>query len=407
MVVVIFPTFLFAQQKQSIAQIKITLDESTLGLQIPVSVCLDEITFLADSLLSLNEVEGNNKKSIPFQINRDEHRTLTWFVSGDKGEVLIFDLLKEIPDRKNKMTISDDGTSLTISSSNNNLLSYHHAVKHPPEGVDPAYKRSGFIHPLYTPHGQVLTRIQPPDHYHHYGIWNPWTHVLFDGDTIDFWNLAKKKGTVEFDGFTSKISGSVFSEYSALHNHVVFKDKREITAMNEIQTVRVYNNQSEPDHFIVDMTMKMNCATDKPFTILEYRYAGFGWRTTEKWDKNNSEVISSQGKDRVHTDGSKERWAIVQGALDEDYGGVVMMSYPTNYNHPEPMRIWPLNMYDRGDMFASFTTTKDMDWQLEPYHEYTLKYRLLVYNGKMTKERAEIAWHYFANPPKVNIQLSE
>lgn len=72
---------------------------------------------------------------------------------------------------------------LTISSGAMKLLTYQFKTVYPPKGIDTAYKRSGFIHPLYTPHGQVLTRIQPPDHYHHYGIWNPWTHTLFEKDT--------------------------------------------------------------------------------------------------------------------------------------------------------------------------------------------------------------------------------
>src|SRR5690606_5760469 len=61
-----------------------------------------------------------------------------------------------------------------------------------------SYQRSGFIHPVRTLKGEQLTRIQPADHYHHYGIWNPWTQTVFRGDTVDFWNLRKKEGTVRF-----------------------------------------------------------------------------------------------------------------------------------------------------------------------------------------------------------------
>jgi len=81
------------------------------------------------------------------------------------------------------------------------------------------------------------------------------------------------------------------------------------------------------------------------------------------------------------------------------------MSYPTNYNHPEPLRIWPENQYDRGDMFANFSPTKNKDWLLEPGKVYTLKYRLLVYNGHFTKEKADYAWQDFAHPPKVTVKL--
>ncbi len=96
------------------------------------------------------------------------------------------------------------------------------------------------------------------------------------------------------------------------------------------------------------------------------------------------------------TDGTNGKWCIVQGALDNDYGGAVMMSYPANYNHPEPMRIWPENSNRVGEMFAMFAPTKNKDWLLNPGKTYTLKYRFVVFNGKFSKEKADAAWQYFA-----------
>lgn len=118
-------------------------------------------------------------------------------------------------------------------------------------------------------------------------------------------------------------------------------------------------------------------------------------------------VLTSDGKTRKDADGSKARWCIVQGAIGDDYAGVVMMSFPTNYNYPEPLRIWPENQYNRGDMFANFCPTKDMDWLLKPRQVYLLKYRFLVYNGIVEKEKAESAWTYFAYPPKISVTLEK
>ena len=197
----------------------------------------------------------------------------------------------------------------------------------------------------------------------------------------------------------------MFSEFQALHEHVVTKkNAKEEVALNELQSIRVYRPDTNQDYFVVDFTFQMNCATENPFTILAYRYAGFGWRTTEQWNKDNSEVLSSEGKTRKDADGTKARWCMVQGAVDKDYAGAVMMSYPANYNHPEPLRIWPENQYNRGDMFANFAPTKDKDWSLKPGQKYVLKYRLLVFNGHFTKEKAESAWNNFAQPPKVVVK---
>jgi hypothetical protein len=292
--------------------------------------------------------------------------------------------------------------ALTFRAGNKNLLSYQYQTVYPPAGQDTNYKRSGFIHPAWTPHGQVLTRIQPPDHYHHYGIWNPWTHTLFENDTVDFWNIKGRQGTVRFAKFISQTTSLDFSEFTALHEHVVFKkDGSEKVALNELQTVRVYNPQSDSNYYIVDITSKMSCASQSPLLILAYRYAGLGWRATEYWDKDNSEMLTSEGKTRDNTDNTKGKWIIVYGALPEnDEGGIVMLSHPANYNHPEPLRIWDKKANGgRGDVFANFAPTKDKDWLLEPGKTYTLKYRLVVFNGKMTKEKAESLWKNYPQTP--------
>lgn len=228
--------------------------------------------------------------------------------------------------------------------------------------------------------------------------------MAFEGDTIDFWNINTRKGTVRFADFVSIQNGSVYSEFDAIHDHVVFKkDGRERIALKELQSVRVYAPENDPGFFIVDFNIQLNCAGDSPVKLLEYRYAGLGWRTTEKWDNKNSMVLTSEGKSRKDADGSKARWCIVQGEIDDDYAGVVMMSFPTNYNFPEPLRIWPENQYNRGDMFANFCPTKDTDWLLEPRHNYVLRYRFLVYNNRIERDKAENAWEYFANPPEIRI----
>lgn len=293
------------------------------------------------------------------------------------------------------VNLAKDGEKLTIEINQKPLLTYYYGTMFPPEGIDSSYQRSGFIHPLKTISGHVLTRIQPEDHYHHYGIWNPWTHVLFEGDTLDFWNLAKQEGTVRFGGFKYTTKNDGVAEYQALHEHVVLKNDEEKIALNELQTVRVH--QPDENYYIVDFKLDYSCATKEPFKILEYRYAGFGWRATEEWHKNNSEIISSEGKTRLNADSTPAKWCIVQGELGNDYGGVVMMSHPENFNHPEPLRIWPVNDKDRGDVFANFSPTKNTDWLLEPGKTYTLKYRLAVFNGKLTPEKAESLWNEYAH----------
>lgn len=400
--------FALQSHAQRIATLKVELPAATSGLDIPVSTNLDNITFLGDSSLSLVEVINGKTIPVPFQVRQGDHRELAWTVTHTAGAAKkrVYQLMQGTAAPFTIVSAYNNEGTLTLHAGDRNLLRYYFKTLYPPEGIDTNYKRSGFIHPLWTPHGQELTRIQAPDHYHHYGIWNPWTHVLFENDTVDFWNIKGRKGTVRFAKMISVSGGPVFSEFEALHEHVVFKKEgTEKVALNEAQAVRVYHPEENSEYYVVDITSRLSCATESPFLIMAYRYGGLGWRTTGFWDNTNCEVLTSEGKTRINTDNSKARWCIVQGALEnKDYGGAVMLSYPANYNHPEPMRIWTLNTNGRGDMFANFAPTKDKDWLLVPGKTYVLKYRLVVFNGKFDKKKAESAWQYFAMPPKVTVK---
>ncbi|MBD0364897.1 MAG: PmoA family protein [Flavisolibacter sp.] len=295
LVFILFASLFRAGHAQKIATLEVVLIKPTSSLSVPAKTDLDAITFLPDSVLNLVEVNGSKRTPVPYQIQNTDHRTLYWTVDPGK-EKHTYELVKGSPsDAVNTVHAKMENGALLMESGNKKLLNYYYKTVYPPAGIDTSYRRSGFIHPLWTPHGQELTRIQPPDHYHHYGIWNPWTHVYFEKDTVDFWNIGDKKGTVRFAKFVSVTDGPVFSEFEALHEHVVFKkDGSEKVALNELQTVRVYQPQDNADYFIVDITSKMNCASESPFLIVAYRYAGMGWRTTEFWNNTNCEVLTSE-----------------------------------------------------------------------------------------------------------------
>ncbi|MFN8208019.1 MAG: PmoA family protein [Bacteroidales bacterium] len=366
----------------------------TSRVEMIISVELEKFGFSNEDNLSLYYDQGKKKIIVPSQV---EGNRLWWIM---EAPVLPGTKWYELSSGKTEnqwsaMQLSDLDGKLTVHLGTQELLTYQAATVYPPPGVDTVFKRSGFIHPLRSPHGQYLTLIQPKDHYHHYGIWNPWTHVLFEGDTIDFWNLGYRQGAVRFAGLTRKFEGPVFSGYEVLHEHVVFKrGGTEVVALNELQEVRVYRPAT--DRYLVDITIRYRCAGSSPFHILAYRYAGLGWRATEGWNDTNSGILTSEGKDRSNADGSLARWFVYQGQLGNDYGGMEMMSSPANFNHPEPLRIWPPGMNGRGDVFANFAPAKTRDWLLEPGKHYALKYRFLVFNGKLDADAAEECWRAFA-----------
>ncbi|MDR2423620.1 MAG: PmoA family protein [Prevotellaceae bacterium] len=299
------------------------------------------------------------------------------------------------------MSADDDGKTIVLKKDGHSILQYNHARVEPPEGVKSLYGRSGFLHPVWSPAGNVLTTIQPKDHIHHYGIWNPWTKIEYGGKIYDLWNIGGGQGTVKSERIETKYGGNIFTGYTATLAHCIFDASKETVIMTEEWRVKAWN---VPEGFLWDFESHLTPAVSLPVLIKEYRYAGFGYRATETWTKNNCEMLTSEGKIRRDIDGTRARWIYVTGAAGNGRAGLLFMAHPANYNSPEPLRIWDENANgNRGDVFINFAPTKNRDWLLEPASRKVLQYRILAYDGEMTAARANQLWIDFAYPPMVVI----
>lgn len=109
------------------------------------------------------------------------------------GVFLISLFLGSCQPSETSCSVVDTGKTLDYKIGDKLLFSYNYTTVYPAPGVDSVYKRSGFIHPLKTLGGEVMTNCSPADHYHHFGLWYAWTKTTFEGNEIDFWNLHKNK----------------------------------------------------------------------------------------------------------------------------------------------------------------------------------------------------------------------
>ncbi len=180
---------------------------------------------VADSTLELTEINKNRETAIAAELVIDGEQTLIWRISGTMpaGTVKKYRLSTlsgQASDALNPLSIDRLGNNLTVKYGDKNVLQYNFDAAALPEGASPIFRRGGFLHPLWSPKGEVLTRIQPPDHYHHMGIWNPWTHSEYNGRVIDFWNLIKAEGTVRPVTITSVTENPFFAGFKVIHDHV-------------------------------------------------------------------------------------------------------------------------------------------------------------------------------------------
>ncbi len=347
----------------------------------------------------------------PFQVEAGYVPRLWWILDGktEPGSSREFFLYKNAPNSaQNSVTAILTKDNIILKKGNSEILNYRKSTMYPPAGVDTAYKRSGFIHPMYSPSGNIMTRISPRDHYHHFGIWNPWTKVKIGNHETDFWNIGSKQGTVRFAGINSTINGPVYGGFSVKQDHIDFRVvKSGELAINEVWDVRAWNTEpvEGTKAYLVDLTTFLSVAGNEPIVFVAYRYAGgIGFRATGEWNNKNSSVLTSEGLTRKDADGSRARWADINGEFkDKGNSGITFFSHPSNRDFPEPMRVWPENQNGVGDVYFEFCPTRHKDWQLDPGNLYRLKYRMLVYDGKIDKGTAERLWNDFAYPPAVTL----
>ncbi|MCW5515791.1 PmoA family protein [Muriicola sp. Z0-33] len=296
--------------------------------------------------------------------------------------------------------------NMELAINNQAVVQYRYEMSYPPEGIDSIYGKSGYIHPLITPRGDTLTRIQPPDHWHHYGLWGPWTHTQVNGQRVDFWNLGEGMGTVLFKEFKNVNAGAVFASLTASQEHIDYKTTESPNvALNEELQIKLWNSDN-PDRYVLDYISNFSSPLKEGILFEAYRYGGgIGLRFNERWKADNCTVLTSEGKDRLSADGSNARWCIVSGAAS--YGGtngILFMSHPNNRMHPEPMRIWPVDANGgRGDMFFEFCPIRHQEWKIEPDKNYQLQYRMVVFEGELNADEAEAYWQAFAQPPTISL----
>ncbi len=359
--------------------------------------------------ICLYELVNGKKIPVPCQSEISKGiNTISWILSGVTRPRVQRTFIAEegrgqVPDTP--MQLTDKNGEICLLSGATPLLQYNYKTLDPPAGVDTIFRRSGYIHPVWSPAGNVLTNLQPEDHHHHYGIWNPWANLEYEGASYDLWNLIKRQGTVKFKQVLDKYQGPVFSGFSALHGHVIFRDQSEKEVMDEVCEVKAWKNTDPADSsFCWDFRSTLQPVTALPVILKLYRYGGLTLRGTGDWTKDNCVIFSSEGRVRSEIDETRARWIYVTGECPKGKAGMLMMTSPGNRNYPEPLRIWDEKQNGgRGDVFINFSPNKNMEWTLKPGQKYELNYRIIVYDGEMNPEKAEQLWRDFAYPVEVEI----
>lgn len=347
-----------------------------------------EVTYLG-STEPHRLVRNGDGKEIPCQRAGDR------FVLLAKNENAVYTVHPGAPAAFPKVECVDDGKSLTVSVAGKKVLRYNHAVVEQP---DPVFSRSGYLHPIWTPSGKVITNDSPRNHLHHHGIWSAWTSSEFEGRKSNFWESKERQGRIECVKVEETTSGPVFGGFKARHRFINLNNGVEKVVLEEVWEVRVY---ALSDRFVFDLVSTQTCATDQPLVIREYRYGGIGFRGSSDWEgKTGVDFLTSEGKGRVDGHATKAKWVEAFGKVGGEESSIAFLCHTANFRFPQPLRIHP------DEPFFNWAVPQGGPFSIEPGKPYVARYRFVVADGRMNREELDTAWSAYGEPTKLNIQFA-
>jgi hypothetical protein len=308
----------------------------------------------------------------------------------------------------------NDGRALTLQARDRPVLRYNAALVESPAGLDPVYRRSGYIHPLYTPSARVVTGDFCPQHPHQHGFFFAWVNTTFNGHKVDFWNQKAETGRVRHLETLRTTGGPVFGQFTVKLRHEDITGQTHVAVLDELWTVRAYD-LATPGRFLFDFESRQTCVADKPLSVNTYHYGGLGLRGNTAWldpdakgndpprpeHSNRSDFLTSEGKTRVDGNHTRPRWADLSGELDGKVAGVTILDHPENFRFPQPVRLHP-NM-----PYFCFAPMVPGGFAIEPGQSYVSRYRVSVHDGKPAPADVDRLWRDYAEPPLVRIVSGE
>lgn len=351
--------------------------------------------------------EGDGaSREIPVQLEPGASPRVWWILSGatPAGAVREFELragsgaASVSASKSDSVVVVSDEAKIRVSARGKPVLEYNQAHVEPPAGIDARNGRSAHIHPLRTPSGRIVTDEFPPDHAHQSGVFLAYTKTEFAGRQPNFWDLVGGTGRVRFGKRINTVSGPVFGGWMCEHEHVDQGVSGGRVALQEQWDARVWNVDGAAGLWILDITSTRRCASEEPLRLPTYHYGGMALRGAREWTPAASQFRTSEGKGRDDGNHTRPRWCDLHGQVSGGHAGLAIMTHPSNFRFPEPLRIHPSMPY------MVYTPSQLGDWEIAPGESPVSRYRFVAHDGEVTDQRLDAIWQDFADPPMVEIR---
>jgi len=340
-------------------------------------------------------LQGQTGERLPLQLGPNRQATFILPKLAAGAELVLS--IVPIQGTSNRATAAVEGVGVALAVDTRAVARYQLGGKLP-AGMARSLLRGGYLHPVYTPGGALVTDDYAESHRHHHGIWTAWAKSSFEGREIDFWNMDDGTAKVDFDALLSTWQGPVHAGLAARHLFVDLSGPAPETALVESWRITVYATHSKAvPYFVIDLESVQE-ASASPVVLSEYRYGGLGIHGHASWTgPEGARFLTSEGKTRLDGDGTRGRWCHIGGLVNGSQAGLAVLDHPGNFRAPQPLRLNPK------DAFFSYAPVREGSFVIEPGRPLASRYRFIVSDGPPDPALLDRLWRDFAEPPAVTV----
>lgn len=329
-------------------------------------------------------------------VRRDDERTLPVQIAGGKaywvdaspaGRYRLVEGEASGPG----VAVSVEGESVAARVGAKEVFRYNTGRVPAPAGVDPAHVSTGYLHPVRTPSGRVISNDHPKGHEHHHGVWYCWRTGEFEGRKLNAFAPLEKLGRMEFVKLEGTFSGPVFGGFRSRQRLVDLNAPGgPQPVLEDAWEVRVYAVEGA---FVFDLESTQTCASASPFTIVKNYYGGLGFRGSAEWEgKQGVAFLTSEGKTRLDGNGTAARWVLMTGLIGGRPASFGLLSHASNFRAPQATRLNPVEPY------FSWVPAANEPFRIEPGKPFVSRYRFIAADHALSAAEMEAHWAAYADP---------
>jgi hypothetical protein len=283
------------------------------------------------------------------------------------------------------------------------------------------------LFPLRSAKGTVVTRgfpLEPRpgervDHPHHAGMWMNYESV----NGIDFWNNseavkaqdAPKMGTIRQTAIVAAKGGAqqgeleVKADWLTFDKKVLLKEEtryvfrggpnsRSVDRVTTLQAqdVKVVFADQKDGFLGLRVVRALEQPADKPEV---YTDASGRPTTVAKLDNTgvNGMYLTSEGKKGDAAWGTRGRWCILSGKVDEEPLTIAILDHPSNPGFPTYWHARGYGLFAANPLGQKIFSngTQELNLTLKPGESVTFRYRVLILSEIATPQETEAAYKEF------------